>query len=225
MSTKILFCKHNFPTLARYTDQFSEEDLMLALEEYWHIIQGDLTCTHLNERIVQMIEKPDSFSISDITSLHLEDEILEKRISEYFGCNKCCSGVYHGQLSKLQKDSDSYSRGLFLQGVLFSYIINVCQLRHQLGGAAPIFEMPSQDLMVHINIEKEACPNKPLSLSLKVRKYRPFHMHLTLKQEHSEDIHLDIDGMLNHYYWNPVMHINIPLGYPKAKGECNLFDE
>ncbi len=225
MHSKALFCKHHFPTLIRCTDQFSEEDLMLALEEYWHIVQDDPTCGPLNERIVRMIENPDSFSAADISNLHLEDEVLEKRISDYFGRKKCCSGVYQRQLNKFQKDDDSYSRGEFLQGVLFSFIIKVCQLRHLLGERVPVFEMPAQDLKVHINIEKETCPSKSLSLSLKVRKYRPFHMHLTLKQEHSEDIHLDINGMINHYYWNPVMRINIPSDYPKSKEECNLCDE
>ena len=224
-NTKALFCKHHFPTLVRCTDQFSEEDLMLALEEYWHIVQGDPACGPLNERIVRMIENPDSFSAADISSLHLEGGVIEKRISDYFGCEKCCSEVYQRQLDKFQKDDDSYSRGVFLQGVLFSFIINVYQLRHMLGESAPVFEMPVQDLKVHINIEKEACPSKPLSLSLKVRKYRPFRMHLTLKREHAIDIHLDIDGMINHYYWNPVMYINIPSDYPETRGECNLYDE
>lgn len=225
MHSKALFCKHHFPTLIRCTDQFSEEDLMLALEEYWHIVQDDPTCGPLNERIVRMIENPDSFSAADISNLHLEDEVLEKRISDYFGRKKCCSGVYQRQLNKFQKDDDSYSRGEFLQGVLFSFIIKVCQLRHLLGERAPVFKMPAQDLKVHIYIQQEACPNKPLSLSLKVRKYRPFHMHLTLRREHAIDIHLDIDGMINHYYWNPVMRINIPSDYPETKGECNLCDE
>lgn len=225
MKTKALFCKHHFPTLVRYSDQFSEEDLMLALEEYWHIIQDDPTCRSLNESMVQIIENPDSFSASDIASLHLEDEILEKRISDYFGCRNCCSGVYQSQLSELKKDCDSYTRGLFMQQVMFSYIINVCQLRHMLGEHAPVFEMPEQDLKVFVYIEKEACQDKPFSISLKVRKYHPFRMHITIKQELRDDISLDIEGRINHYYWNPVMHINIPLDYPKKEGECNLYDK
>lgn len=112
-----------------------------------------------------------------------------------------------------------------MQQVMFSYIINVCQLRHMLGEHAPVFEMPEQDLKVFVYIEKEACQDKPFSISLKVRKYHPFRMHITIKQELRDDISLDIEGRINHYYWNPVMHINIPLDYPKKEGECNLYDK
>lgn len=221
---KILFCKHYFPDLVQADGTASEEDMMLAVEEFWHIVHTDPLCESLNNKIIRMIENPDSFTVADIIDLHLEDEVIEKRISEYFRYEDCCTGFSQDWLDRLQKGSDSFKRREFLRHLLFAYIIDVRRIRNIMKEAAPAFKMPEQNLKILIDIEKEDHSVNPLSMSLAVRKYHTFNLHFTIKQNQKEDIALDIKGTLNHYYWNPVLHINIPLHYPHEEGRCNLYD-
>lgn len=81
MCRKAFFCKSHFPDLVRIlngyagktTDEsetsavlFQEKDVMLALEEYWHIVEASPVCNDLNSRMISMIINPDVYAASDV---------------------------------------------------------------------------------------------------------------------------------------------------------------
>lgn len=192
MCRKAFFCKSHFPDLVRIlngyagktTDEsetsavlFQEKDVMLALEEYWYIVEASPVCNDLNSRMISMIINPDVYAASDVIGMHLEDGILEKSITDYFGCKKY-SDAFQYQKRLLQNGMESLQRREFLMHILSEIIYNVCRFRKDLGQMAPTFEMPVQSLKILVENERENAAAGPFELMIDVRKYVPFHLHL-----------------------------------------------
>lgn len=236
---KACFCKRHFPDLVRIlngyvgkiTDEpetsvvlFQEKDVMLALEEYWHIVEASPLCNALNSRMVSMIINPDAYAASDVIDLHLEDGILEKSIADYFGCKKY-TDAYKFQKRLLQNGMESLQRREFLIHIISECIYYVFRFRKNMDQAAPVFEMPAQSLKILVEDEREKDAVEPLDLMMDVRKYVPFHLHLSQCFLGQDNLALDIDGMINYYYWCPTIHVRIPYDYPNRRGIINLYDD
>lgn len=252
---KAQFCKTHFIQLKTFISNTSsipvtEEDVMLAIEEFFHITAQDtILYAHRNELFQQYFS-----STVQSEFLRVDEETLQS-ILTYFGIPIS----QHLCLFSLQQAYRNFMKKIDVAGCinmlepadshLFTYMRLICLLRifwrdykdtlSSFFIEPPSFVLPEQPLQVVIKTEQPVIFNKngeqtgtqpchqgrDIAYIIMARKYEAFHVDVTFGQKEAVYTTVSMSDMLIHHHWHPIVEIMIPAFYPRVPIQWQIRED